>query len=449
MARIPLSHKGVSPSPTTYRRPRGTQDVLPEEAARWRGLESLIDRHSRSFGFGELRTPVFEETDLFVRTAGASSDIVRKEMYTFRDLGGRSLTLRPEGTAGAGRAYLENGLASAPQPVKLWYVGPMFRYDRPQAGRFRQHTQYGIEIFGAASPLADLEVILVAHDLFRRLGLSRLTVQVNNIGCPVCRPAFREQLVNYFASHLGEMCADCRERFERNPLRIFDCKGEDCRRLLGRAPVSVENLCEDCRVHHDRVKGGLSALRVTWAEAPLLVRGLDYYTRTVFEIIHSPPAAEGEAGESPAGGAHNVICGGGRYDGLIEELGGQPTPGVGFGLGLERLLAVLESQGLAVPAPPQPAPDGVFVAAVGTSSAAVAFQCARDLRQAGRVAINDLGERSLKAQLKAADRAGLRWFVLIGEDETARGVVGLRDLAQGTQSEVPAGRLSEVLSSGD
>lgn len=433
----------MSPSSTTYRRPRGTQDILPEDAARWRRLESLIDRHSRSFDFGELRTPVFEETELFVRTAGASSDIVRKEMYTFQDLGGRSLTLRPEGTAGAGRAYLENGLASAPQPVKLWYAGPMFRYDRPQAGRFRQHTQYGVEIFGAGSPLADLEVILVAYDLFQRLGLERLTVQVNNIGCPACRPAFRERLVAYFAAHLGQMCPDCRERFERNPLRIFDCKGEGCRHLLGAAPVSVDNLCSECGEHHRRVTDGLGFLGLDWLEDPLLVRGLDYYTRTVFEILYRPPAGEGGAG-----GSQNVVCGGGRYDGLIEELGGPPTPGVGFGLGVERLLAVLEHQGLSLPTPEDLHSEGVFVAAVGGAGEMEAFRLARELRRARFRAINDLGERSLKAQFKAADRAGVRWVVLIGEEETSRGVVGLRDLAQGSQSEVARERLMEVLGCG-
>ncbi|MCL6580027.1 MAG: histidine--tRNA ligase [Firmicutes bacterium] len=232
-----------------FQRPRGTQDVLPEAAARWRRLEGLIAHHSDSFGFGEIRTPVFEETELFARTSGASSDIVRKEMYTFLDRAGRSLTLRPEGTAGVGRAYLENGLGSAPQPVKLWYLGPMFRYDRPQAGRFRQHTQFGVEVFGAASPLADLEVILLASDLFGRLGLERLTIRLNSIGCPGCRPDYRVRLVAYFERHLERLCEDCRERFRHNPLRIFDCKNAACRELLGEAPLSAAHLCPECAGH--------------------------------------------------------------------------------------------------------------------------------------------------------------------------------------------------------
>jgi len=424
-----------------FKRPRGTQDILPEEAERWRRLEALVHRHSAAFGYGEIRTPVFEESELFIRTAGASSDIVRKEMYTFRDHGGRLLTLRPEGTAGVGRAYLENGLASAPQPVKLWYLGPMFRYDRPQAGRYRQHTQYGIEIFGASSPLADVEVILVAHDLFERLGLTDVVVHLNDIGCPRCRPAYREALVGYLASRVDRLCADCRERLERNPLRIFDCKNEACRGLLEEAPLSVEYLCPECRVHHERVEEGLTALGIPFVEDPRLVRGLDYYTRTVFEIVHQPREAGTDAGR-----AERVLCGGGRYDGLIEELGGPPTPGVGFGMGLERLLATVAEQGLE---PPQAVGENralVFVVALGASLAAEGFRLARTLRRAGFAVVNDLLERSLRAQLKAADRAGARWALIVGEEEAARGVVTVRDLRSGRQDEVPTGDLMEVLS---
>jgi len=445
---------------------------MPDQADRWRALEAVISRHSRSFGYGEIRTPVFEESGLFIRTAGASSDIVRKEMYTFRDLGGRSLTLRPEGTAPVARAYLENGLASAPQPVKLWYVGPMFRYDRPQAGRFRQHTQYGIEVFGATSPLADIEVILVAYDLFARLGLEGLVTHLNSIGCPSCRPAFHQELVSYFRGHLGGLCDDCRERFERNPLRIFDCKNETCRALLETAPLSVEHLCGECAAHHARLKEGLAALDIDYVEDPRLVRGLDYYTRTVFELFHITPGEDG----TPA--AQDALCGGGRYDGLIEELGGLPTPGVGFGMGLERLLARLESQGLveglardlaggrdestvraAGEAATSSATGGaahggrgvrgpVFVAAAGESTRLEALRVARTLRAAGCDAQCDLLERSLKAQFRAADRAGAVWAVLVGEEEWARGVLALRDLRTGKQSEVEPARLVEVLSSG-
>ncbi len=437
-----------------YQRPRGTADVLPEAAARWRRLETLIAAHSASFGFGEIRTPIFEETDLYSRTSGASSDIVRKEMYTFKDRGGRSLTLRPEGTAGAARAYLENGLASAPQPVKLWYVGPMFRYDRPQAGRFRQHTQYGVEIFGSGSPLADIEVILVAHELFSRVGLENLIIHLNSIGCPACRPAYREKLVAYFAARVKELCPDCRERYAHNPLRLFDCKNERCGGLLREAPLSADNLCPECGAHLARVKEGLAALGIRHAADPSLVRGLDYYRRTVFEIVQNDAAGSGVAGLT--------ICGGGRYDGLIEELGGPPTPGVGFGLGLERLLSVMEAEGLDVPDAPcagaggVPSPTGqaagaggaaglVFVAAVGADTELEALRLALELRRAGRVVMSDLLGRSLKAQFKAADRARARWVALLGEEELAGGVVTLRDLRTGEQSTVPREKVAEAL----
>ncbi len=413
-------------------------DVLPDAAQKWRRLEALIAHHSASFGFGEIRTPVFEETEVFSRTSGASSDVVRKEMYTFQDRGGRSLTLRPEGTAGAARAYLENGLPSAPQPVKLWYLGPMFRYDRPQAGRFRQHTQYGIEIFGATSPLADIEVILVAHDLFSGLGLENLVVRLNSIGCPVCRPGFRGKLVAYFGQHVAELCEDCRDRYQHNPLRIFDCKNERCRALLPGAPLSAGNLCAECEAHLARVKESLAALGVRYEDDPHLVRGLDYYTRTVFEMVYQPPSGEA--------GSQDVLCGGGRYDGLIEELGGAPTPGVGFGLGVERLLATLEAEGRSVPKVPAEPGTMVFVGAAGGGPAVLqALRTARSLRHADLKAVNDLLERSVKAQFKAADRLGARFVVLVGEEELASGEAAVRDLATGEQKKVPFDKLAEVL----
>jgi histidyl-tRNA synthetase len=393
-------------------------------------------RHAESFGFGEIRTPIFEETELYTRTSGASSDIVRKEMYTFLDRGGRSMTLRPEGTAGVARAYLENGLASAPQPVKLWYLGPLFRYDRPQAGRLRQHTQFGVEVFGAASPLADLEVVLVAHDLLARLGLERVVFRLNSIGCPACRPAYRERLVAYFGAAGDRLCPDCRERVGHNPLRVFDCKSEDCRALLDGAPLTVESLCPECEAHHLRVGEGLAALGVPREDDPRLVRGLDYYTRTVFEAVYQPP--EGAAG------AQHVLCGGGRYDGLVEELGGPPTPGVGFGLGVDRLVATLEREGLAVPPAGEPEGPPVFVATTGGPSEVEGLALARRLRGAGFRVVTDLLGRSLKAQFRAADRAGAR-VVLVGEDELARRVAAVRDLDSGVQTEVPVDRVVEVL----
>jgi histidyl-tRNA synthetase len=434
----------------TYHRPRGTMDILPDDAVRWRALEALIARHGGSFGFGEIRTPIFEESDLYSRTSGASSDIVRKEMYSLVDRGGRSLTLRPEGTAGAARAYVENGFSSQPQPVKLWYLGPMFRYDRPQAGRYRQHTQFGLEIFGSLSPLADVEVILVAHDLFARLGLGSLTCHLNSIGCRTCRPAYHEMLVGYFSGRVERMCEDCRERYARNPLRIFDCKNAACRGLLDEAPVSAENLCPDCGRHLGRVTEVLEALSISYRPAPRLVRGLDYYTRTVFEI-----SSESTPGES---GAQHVLCGGGRYDGLIEEVGGQPTPGVGFGMGIERLLSTLEATGKGglgegagkgVPAEMTGVVSGdtVFLGATSPTAEIEALRLARSLRAAGFVAVNDLLGRSVKAQFKAADRLGARFMVLIGEEELTAGQAVVRDMATGEQKRVALGEVREVLGS--
>ncbi len=423
-----------------YRRPRGTLDILPDVADKWRRLEALIAHHSALFGFGEIRTPVFEETELFARTSGASSDLVRKEMYTFLDRGGRSLTLRPEGTAGAARAYLEDGLSSTPQPVKLWYLGPMFRYERPQAGRYRQHTQYGIEVFGAASPLADIEVILVAHDLFAGLGLGNLAVRLNSIGCQACRPAYRERLVGFFGEHIGELCDDCLERYRQNPLRIFDCKNERCRALLPAAPLSVGHLCPECESHLGRVKEGLAALDVRFGDDPRLVRGLDYYTRTVFEVVYQPRSGE-------AAGSQHVVCGGGRYDGLVEELGGAPTPGVGFGLGVDRLVATLDAEGLDVPFVPERPRTAAFVGAVGVAGTLEGLRVARRLRRAGVAAVSDLLERSVRAQFKAADRLGARYVVLVGEDELAAGEATVRDLASGEQKKVPLDKVAEVLGS--
>lgn len=428
----------------TYQRPRGTTDILPEAAAKWRRLESLIAWHSAGFGFGEIRTPIFEDSELFARTSGAASDVVRKEMYSFVDRGGRSLTLRPEGTAGTARAYLENGLASSPRPVKLWYLGPMFRYDRPQAGRYRQHTQFGIEIFGAPSPLADVEVMLVAHDLFARLGLPHLTIQLNSIGCPTCRPAFREQLADHFSKLMDRLCEDCRERYARNPLRIFDCKNEACRSVLEGAPLSAEHLCPECADHFGRVREVLTGLGVRYGLSPYLVRGLDYYTRTVFEIVYEP--------SSGGGGAQNVLCGGGRYDGLMEEVGGPATPGVGFGLGAERLLDTLLAEGrdlspeAMTPASMAQRQDLAFVGAVGPKAEVEGLRVARQLRQAGLVAVNDLLGRSVKAQFKAADRLGARWMVFFGDEELAAGRASIRDLGTGRQRSVPFDAIVEVLS---
>lgn len=411
-------------------RPRGTSDILPEEAARWRYLEEQIRLVCRLYGYGEIRTPIFEHTELIVRSAGETSDIVSKQTYTFLDRGKRSLTLRPEGTAPTVRAYLENKLYARALPVKLYYIAPIFRHERPQAGRYRQHHQFGVEMLGAGDPAADAEVIALAMELCRRLGLQGLAVHLNSIGCPGCRPGYRETLLEFFRGTVEKLCPDCRDRYARNPLRLLDCKEEGCRRLTERAPAMLDYLCHDCRGHFARLQEYLDGLGIRWELDACLVRGLDYYTRTVFEIISVVP---GNAG---------AICGGGRYDGLVEELGGDPTPAVGFGMGLERLLLAMDGQGL------RPADDSrpdAFVAGVGEGGFRRAVELVHRLRRAAVPADMDYLGRSLKAQMKHAHRLGARYVVIIGEEEMERGAATLRNMETGEQREIPLGELVEEL----
>ncbi|HAG07865.1 MAG TPA: histidine--tRNA ligase, partial [Peptococcaceae bacterium] len=315
------------------KRPRGTADVLPGEVEKWLALENLARRLSRTYGYAEIRTPIFEHTELFARSVGDATDIVEKEMYTFLDKGGRSITLRPEGTASVARAYIEHGMSSLPQPVKLYYVGPFFRHDRPQAGRLRQFHQFGVEVFGAAHPRADAEVIILACEFFRALGLNSVEILLNSVGCPVCRASLIRRLKDFFRNRNEEVCATCRARLERNPLRVLDCKDERCRELIRAAPTPIDTLCGECRSHFQQVQRYLGRQRVPYTVEPHLVRGLDYYTRTAFEFV------------APDLGAQNSVGGGGRYDGLVEACGGKPTPGVGFAIGLERTLLLMEKAG--------------------------------------------------------------------------------------------------------
>ncbi len=414
-------------------RPRGTLDYLPRDMDRWHHVEGLAHRICRLYGYQQIKTPVFEHSELFERTVGGATDIVEKEMYTFKDRGDRSLSLRPEGTAPVARAYLENKLYALPQPTKIYYVEPIFRYERPQAGRVRQHYQFGIEAFGSQNPALDAEVISLAYDFLSRLGLSGLDLTINSIGCPRCRPVYRERLVGYLRSKAELLCDDCRSRLERNPMRVLDCKNEACRAHLEAAPVATEHLCPECAEHFQAVQAYLAGYGLPFRINPRLVRGLDYYTKTVFEIIYPPL------------GAQSTVCGGGRYDGLIEVLGGDPTPGIGFGMGIERVILTLEKQGIT--RPPQAVLD-VFVASVGGAAAARALHVVHDLRAANIAADVDYLGRSLKAQFKYADKTGARWVAIIGEDELAADQVTLRDLATGRQERVAtaelAGRIAEA-----
>lgn len=399
--------------------PRGTTDILPAEARRWAGLESAMREVFARYGYGEIRTPIFEHTELFARGIGEDTDVVEKEMYSFEDRGERSLTLRPEGTAGAVRAYLERRLDTEPQPVKLWYAGPMFRYERPQAGRARQFHQLGAECIGTEDPAADVEVIAMVAALFRRLGLTKYELHLNSIGCPECRPAYVRKLRAALEPVRGSLCKSCQDRFERNTLRVLDCKRESCRELTKNAPVILDSLCRDCDGHFAQVRRYLDELAIPYVINTRLVRGLDYYTRTVFEFL------------SPHLGAQDALGGGGRYDGLVETLGGPPTPAVGFAAGMERIL--LATEGLDQP---ETASVDAYVATLGDAGRRVGVVLAERLRRVGLRVELDYMERSLRAQMRQANRLGAKSVLIIGDDEAAAGTVQLRDMESGAERTV-------------
>jgi histidyl-tRNA synthetase len=399
---------------------------------KWQALEALLRRQCEEFGFGEIRTPIFEDTELFARGVGAATDIVQKEMYTFTDLGGRSLTLRPENTAGTCRAYIENKLYGKSQPQKLYYIGPMFRHEKPQAGRFRQFHQFGIEIIGTTSALADAEIIVFTWELYRRLGIEGLSLHINSVGCPVCRPKYKALLQNYFRPQLEDLCASCKDRFERNPLRILDCKSEICQKIGQNAPRIEEHLCSECAEHFEHVQAALIATDVPFTIDPHLVRGLDYYTKTAFEIIKQDI------------GAQSAVCGGGRYDGLIEELGGDPCPGVGVAIGMERIFAALKAQGNAIKV--ETGIDVAVIALPGNQEAALtAFALTSDLRRLGLKTSLDLLGKSLKAQIKQADKDAAAYAVIIGEDEIASGNPVLRNMATGEQQNMSMDEIKSLV----
>ncbi|MGC9397973.1 MAG: histidine--tRNA ligase [Anaerolineae bacterium] len=402
-----------------YSRPKGTQDLLPEEQPYWEHVRATVRKIAYHYGFARIDLPLFEETQLFTRGVGESTDIVEKEMYSFQDRGGRDLTLRPEFTAGVVRAYIENGLRVAPKPVKLFSIGPAFRYEQPQAGRFRQFHQFNAEILGSEEPLADLEVMLLAWDLYAALDFEGLSFQLNSTGCPRCRPGYVDRLVAYYHKHEDEICDDCHRRLETNPLRVLDCKEDRCQPVIAGAPKITEHLCDDCAAHFAELRSYLDDLERPYTLNHRLVRGLDYYTKTVFEVW--------------AGGigAQAAVCGGGRYDGLVELLGGQPTPAVGFAAGLERIVMVMKAQDVSVPALPAPP---VFVAHLGETARRRAVQLLVELRSAGVAAQIAVGG-SLRSQLRTADKKGAHFTLILGENELARGEVAVKDMTvrQGQQ----------------
>jgi histidyl-tRNA synthetase len=416
-----------------FRRIRGTNDLLPEDEPYWSHVFGRAVATARRFGFEEIATPMFEMTALFTRGVGEDTDIVSKEMYTWQDRGrdgeaGESLTLRPEFTAGVARAYIENGLSSRPQPQKLHSLGPIFRRERPQKGRYRQFHQFNAEIFGSRDPAADLEILLLAYALYTDLGFKNLSFQINSTGDPACKPKYVEALRAYLDPLADRLAPTDRDRLQRNPLRILDSKERETQPLLADAPQLVDSLCDDCRRHFDELRGYLDALGISYHLNHRLVRGLDYYTKTVFELW----------GEGL--GAQAALCGGGRYDGLVELLGGPPTPGVGFATGIERIILSMREQGLTPPALPRPA---LFVAYQGEPAKRIAVRLAADLRLRGIGARLAFDGRSLKSQLRDADRAGCQYAAIIGPDEAAAGTVTLRDLARSEQRSLNAQSLTD------
>lgn len=412
--------------------PKGTKDVIPSESYKWHFVEDKVRQVAKEFCIQEIRTPVFEHTELFLRGVGDTTDIVNKEMYTFNDKGGRSITLKPEGTAGVARAFIENGLGENPQPTKMYYITPVFRYERPQAGRLREHHQFGVEIYGSAAPQADAEVILIARAMLNKAGIKddMLSLNINSIGCPKCRADYNKALKEYFSARIDEMCPTCRERLDKNPLRILDCKEERCKQIAADAPVILDYLCDDCKKHHNQLCAALQAAGVKYTIDPHIVRGLDYYTRTVFEFI------------STAIGAQGTVCGGGRYDGLVQQVGGKPTPAAGFGMGIERLLMVMQNTGIEIPAPAGP---DAYLAPLCEQGYAVSLAMAERLRAKGFAIEREISGRSLKAQMKYAAKIGARKVVFIGEDEIAKGIYTVKNMADGTSSAMTEEELTEAL----
>lgn len=408
--------------------PRGTKDILPGAVNGWRYVESVLRDVCREFNYQEIRTPIFEHTELFQRGIGDGTDVVDKEMYTFNDRSGRSITLRPENTAAVVRSFVENKLYAEPMPLKVFYIGPMFRYDRPQAGRMRQFHQFGVEAMGSPSPVVDAETILLAITVLKRLGLKDLKLKINSVGCPKCRPQHRTLLQDYFRPHLKELCEDCQSRFDRSPLRILDCKVDHDKPFMAGAPKITDSLCEECHDHFEMIKKLLDEAGVDYEVDSTLVRGLDYYTKTAYEVQYSPL------------GAQSAVGGGGRYDGLVEELGGPSTPGVGFAMGLERIILALEKQGLLKS---EKEAIDVFAVVPDEGGTADAFKAVMTLREAGYSCdMNQIG-RSMKAQMKQADRAGARFALIFGEEERSRGAVTVRNMADSSQEEI---KRSEIVS---
>lgn len=411
-----------------YKAPKGTRDVIPSESYKWQYLESLLRDMASRYGFRETRTPVIEHTELFLRSVGDTTDVVQKEMYTFTDKGDRSITLKPEGTAGTVRMFVENGLFSEPMPMKAYYLNcPVFRYERPQAGRLREHHQFGVEMFGAPEPSADAEIISLAWDIYTALGAKELSVKLNSIGCPKCRANYQNALKEYLSAHVDELCETCRDRLKNNPLRVLDCKVESCKIVNAGAPHTMDYVCSECREHMCKLQELLSIAGIPYEMDPMLVRGLDYYTKTVFEIV------------SGAAGAQGTLCGGGRYDSLVEQIGGPSMCGIGFGMGMERLLLYLDQMGAVIP---KPARYDLLIYGVNDEEKKSAFFLCQQIRHlGGRADIDSVG-RSVKSNMKYAGKSDAKYVLIIGEDELASMKCELKSLSDSSTVTLPLDAVS-------
>ncbi len=410
--------------------PKGTKDLLPDQVYKWHYVENKFSDICKRYGFKEIRTPMFEHTEVFARGIGDTTDVVQKEMYTFNDHAGRSITLKPEGTSGAVRAFIEHKQYAEVQPTKYYYNTDCFRYEKPQAGRLRHFHQFGIEVFGTSNMLADAEVISLGYDFLTELGITEIQLRINSVGCPDCRRKYRDALKEFLKPRYDELCNTCKDRYERNPMRILDCKSEICKKIVENAPRMLDYLCDDCRNAFEELKTNLTSMGIEYVIDPNIVRGLDYYTKTAFEFVTTKIGAQG------------TVCGGGRYDHLIEELGGPPIPGVGFGLGIERLIMLMEANDVKFPEESRPE---VFIAVMGEAAKSFGLKLCRELRQKGVIAEMDTLSRNIKGQFKYADRLGAKYTLVIGEDELKKGVVSLKDMAKSEQREIKIENIYEEI----
>ncbi len=409
-------------------KPRGTEDITPSQSYRWSFLEDILKETAQSFGYKEIRTPTFEHTELFLRGVGDTTDVVQKEMYTFTDKGNRSLTLKPEGTAGAIRAALENGLLGDALPLKLNYITPCFRYDKPQAGRYREFHQFGVEAVGTISPSCDAEIISLGSVILNRLGLLDISLQLNSIGCPTCRAKYHEVLKEYFSSYKDRLCGTCLTRLDKNPMRIIDCKVPSCKEIVKGTPSILDYICEECSTHFNEVQLRLEALSIPFTVDSSIVRGLDYYTKTVFEFV------------DPKSGL--TVGGGGRYDGLVEELGGSSLPGIGFGMGIERILLAMEKNSIDIP---QPNSCDVYLGSIGNDANIKALELTTTLRTSGIFAECDIVGRSVKAQMKYANKINAKFSLVLGDNEIATNSVSVKAMATGESTTVSVSELCDYI----